>query len=91
MKQFYAVSSPLFAILGKAEMTQTIRQRQALRHLRSVPAVEPIVQHTRSVVGSENNEISRATSILYTMERKHSGASLTIEQARDVIAWAAAR
>ena len=61
------------------------------RHLRSITPREQPAQlvnagRSRSVVGSENDIIARALSVLIGVIGKHPG-NLTIDQARDVIAW----
>jgi hypothetical protein len=60
------------------------------RHLRSITTREYPAQlvnagRSRSVVGSENNIIARALSVLVGVVGRHPG-NLTIDQARDVIA-----
>lgn len=65
-----------------------------LARLRSIRRAEPATVirvnagQSRSVVGSENDWIARATSLLYAVERTHGGPCLTPSQARDVLAWA---
>lgn len=64
------------------------------RRLRSIRRADPPTascvnaDQTKSIVGSENDWIARAASLLYAEERKHSGSCLTPEQARDVLRWA---
>lgn len=43
---------------------------------------------TKSVVGSENDWIARASSLLYAEERTHSGPCITPDQSLDVLRWA---
>ena len=54
--------------------------------LPSVPCVN--ADQTKSIVGSENDWIARATSLLYAVERTHGGPCLTPDQASDVLRWA---
>lgn len=54
---------------------------------KSAPAVLVNANESRSVVGSDNNIIASAISILFGVIGEHPGR-LTYTQARDVIAWA---
>ena len=64
------------------------------RRLRSIRPADPQrVIHvnagqSNSIVGSENDLIARATSLLFSMERSRCGPCLTPDQARDVLRWA---
>lgn len=65
-----------------------------LRRLRSIrradlrPATCVNADQTKSIVGSDNAIIARASSLLYADERTHGGPCLTPDQARDVLRWA---
>ena len=63
------------------------RSLRCIRRSEPLPAILTNAGQTKSVVGSDNNLIARAGSLLYAVERTHNGPCLTPEQARDVLAW----
>jgi len=65
-----------------------LRRLRSIRRADASPAACVNADQTKSIVGSENDWIARAASLLYAEERAHGGPCLTPDQARDVLRWA---
>ncbi len=63
------------------------RRLRSIRQADPLPVIQVNAGQSLSVVGSDNDCIARATSLLFSMERSRCGPCLTPDQARDVLRW----